>query len=304
MRAIRNGSFEGRFFLLCAASSGRLPAFCNVGRALPAVAPSNEQKRPPNAQKLFTAIRARHCGPLIRPGFEKLYHFLRIPARCGYLILRQIKHMIVKRNRAKEEFWNVMTHGLGALLSVIAAVLMVAYSALNGSFIDIAASGTFGLTLILLYGASTLYHANTRLRWKRLFQQIDHLCIYLLIAGTYTPVALLGLKGTWGWILFGMSWAFVVAGFIFKFSPLRHSDKLSLILYGLMGWMAILVLKPLLETVAPGALWFILAGGLCYTAGIYFYAQHNKPYFHAIWHVFVLAGSACHFFGIFLFLIP
>ncbi|MBD3582482.1 PAQR family membrane homeostasis protein TrhA [Flavobacterium selenitireducens] len=212
--------------------------------------------------------------------------------------------MILKRNRAKEEFWNVATHGLGALLSIVAAVFMFVFSWRNGSAIDLVASGVFGFTLILLYSASTVYHAMTRLRWKRLFQRIDHLCIYLLIAGTYTPVALLGLKGTWGWILFGMSWAFVVAGFVFKFSPLRRSEKLSLVLYGLMGWMAILVAKPLLETLAPGALWLILAGGLCYTFGIYFYAKQRKPYYHAIWHVFVLAGSACHFFSVFLYLVP
>jgi len=212
--------------------------------------------------------------------------------------------MLLKRNRAKEEFWNVLTHGLGALLSVIAAVFMIVFSAKDGNALDVVASAVFGLTLVLLYSASTIYHAMTKLRWKRIFQRIDHLCIYLLIAGTYTPVALLGLKGTWGWILFGMSWAFVIAGFIFKFSPLRRSDKLSLILYGLMGWMAIVAIKPLVETVTPGALWLILAGGLCYTLGIYFYAKENRPYYHAIWHVFVLGGSACHFFGVFLYLVP
>ena len=120
---------------------------------------------------------------------------------------------MLKRNRGKEEFWNVVTHGFGALLSVIAAVFMIAFSLKNGNALDVAASGVFGLTLILLYSASTVYHAMTKLRWKRIFQRIDHLCIYLLIAGTYTPVALLGLRGTWGWILFGLSWAFVIAGF-------------------------------------------------------------------------------------------
>lgn len=211
---------------------------------------------------------------------------------------------MLKRNRAKEEFWNVVTHGLGALLSMVAAIFMIAFSLKDGSTLDVVASGIFGLTLILLYSASTIYHAMTKLRWKRLFQRIDHLCIYLLIAGTYTPVALLGLRGTWGWILFGMSWAFVIAGFIFKFSPLRRSEKLSLILYGLMGWMAIVAIKPLIDAVAPGALLLILAGGLCYTFGIYFYAKEKKPYYHAIWHLFVLGGSAFHFFGVFLYLVP
>ncbi|RZJ69565.1 MAG: hemolysin III family protein [Flavobacterium sp.] len=212
--------------------------------------------------------------------------------------------MLLKRNRAKEEFWNVLTHGLGAMLAIVAAVFMIVFSAKGGKTIDVVASSVFGLSLILLYSASTIYHAMTKLRWKRIFQRIDHLCIYLLIAGTYTPVALLGLRGTWGWILFGLSWAFVIAGFIFKFSPLRHSEKLSLVLYGLMGWMAIVAIKPLLETVNPGALWLILAGGISYTLGIYFYAKGNRPYYHAIWHLFVLGGSAFHFFGVFLYLVP
>lgn len=211
---------------------------------------------------------------------------------------------MLKRNRGKEEFWNVVTHGVGALLSLVAAVFMVVFSLREGKVLDVVASGVFGLTLVLLYSASTIYHAMTKLRWKRIFQRVDHLCIYLLIAGTYTPIALLGLRGTWGWILFGLSWAFVIAGFVFKFSPLRRSEKLSLLLYALMGWMAIVAIKPLIESVAPGALLLILAGGLCYTFGIYFYAKEKRPYYHAIWHLFVLGGSAFHFFGVFLYLVP
>jgi hemolysin III len=209
-----------------------------------------------------------------------------------------------KKNRKREEFWNVITHGTGALLSVAALIVLVAFSAFKGTKMDLAASLVFGGSLVLLYSASTIYHAVYKLKWKRIFQRVDHLCIYVLIAGTYTPIALLGLKGVWGWSIFGFIWAFAIAGFIFKFSPLRRLEKLSLILYALMGWLIIVAIKPLIENLAPGALYYLLGGGLCYTIGIYFFAKEKIPYNHAIWHVFVLGGSALHFFGIFFYLIP
>ena len=168
----------------------------------------------------------------------------------------------------------------------------------------LAASLVFGVSLVLLYSASTIYHAVYSLKWKRIFQKIDHLCIYVLIAGTYTPIALLGLKGAWGWSIFGIIWGFAIAGFIFKFSPLRRSEKLSLALYAIMGWLIIIAIKPLIENLAAGALYYLLGGGLCYTIGIYFFAKEKIPYNHTIWHLFVLSGSALHFFGIFLYLIP
>jgi hemolysin III len=211
---------------------------------------------------------------------------------------------MAKKNRKREELWNVITHGAGAVLSAAAFVFLVLYAAYNGTAMHIAAAIVFGLSLLLLYTASTIYHYVATLRLKLIFQKIDHLCIYVLIAGTYTPVALLGLKGAWGWTIFGLIWAFAIAGFIFKFSPLRRSEKLSLSLYALMGWLIIIAVKPLIETVAPEALWYLLGGGLCYTFGIYFYAKEKIPYNHAIWHVFVLGGSTLHFFGIFLYLIP
>lgn len=212
---------------------------------------------------------------------------------------------MAKKNRKTEELWNVVTHGTGAVLSVIALIVMVLYSVYhNGTVLHIVVSVIFGSSLVLLYSASTLYHWAWTLRWKRLMQRIDHLCIYLLIAGSYTPIALLGLKGTWGWTIFGLVWAFAIAGFIFKFSPLRKSEKLSLTLYALMGWLIIIAIKPLIENLATGALFFLLGGGLCYTFGIYFYAKEKMPYNHTIWHLFVLGGSTLHFLGVFLYLIP
>lgn len=215
-----------------------------------------------------------------------------------------MRPLIQKKNRKREEFWNVITHGAGAVLSVIALTLLIIYAAVKGTKTELAAALVFGGSLVLLYSASTIYHAAWKLRWKRLFQKIDHLCIYILIAGTYTPVALLGLKGAWGWTIFGIIWGFVLLGFIFKFSPLRKSEKLSLSLYALMGWLIIIAIKPLIENVASGMLYYLLGGGLCYTFGIYFYARDKVPYSHAIWHVFVLGGSALHFLGIFFYLIP
>lgn len=209
-----------------------------------------------------------------------------------------------KKNRKREEFWNTLTHGLGAVLAVTALVLLIVFSVYNGSAMHLAVSLVFGISLVLLYSASTIYHAVVKLKWKRFFRLIDHLSIYILIAGTYTPFALLGLKGTWGWTIFGLIWAFVIVGFIFKFSPLRRSEKLSLSLYAIMGWLIIIAIKPLLANVPSPALWYLLGGGLCYTFGIYFYAKEKIPYNHAIWHVFVLGGSTLHFLGIFLYLIP
>ena len=211
---------------------------------------------------------------------------------------------MAKKNRKSEELWNTVTHGAGALLSIAALVLIVAYSAIYGTAMHVAASVIFGSSLVLLYSASTIYHAAWKLRWKRILQKIDHLCIYVLIAGTYTPVALLGLKGVWGWSIFGTIWAFAIAGFIFKFSPLRRFEKLSLALYAVMGWLIIIAIKPLIESLSAGALSYLLGGGLCYTFGIYFYAKEKIPYNHTIWHLFVLGGSALHFFGIFIYLIP
>ncbi len=168
--------------------------------------------------------------------------------------------------------------GLGVILSVVALILMTYYSAISGSGIAIASSLVFGISLILLYSASTVYHAVYKLKWKKICQRIDHLSIYLLIAGTYTPIALLGLKGAWGWSMFGVIWGMALIGFIFKFSPLRNNEKISLSLYALMGWAAIIAIKPMIENLSTSALTLIIIGGLCYTLGIYF-MQRTENHF-------------------------
>ncbi|HEY0262062.1 MAG TPA: hemolysin III family protein [Chitinophagales bacterium] len=206
-----------------------------------------------------------------------------------------------KKIRKKEIFWNVATHGFGAALSIVALVLFL-YTT-YGTGIKLVASSIFGVSLILQYTASSIYHATTTLKQRRFWKRIDHLCIYLLIAGSYTPVVLVGLKGVWGWVIFGIIWSLVLAGFIFKFSRFRWNKKISLSLYVLMGWTCIIAIKPIAETLSEGALTFIVLGGLCYTFGIYFYANDKKPYYHPIWHLFVLGGSVMHFIAVFFYIL-
>lgn len=201
----------------------------------------------------------------------------------------------------KEEFWNTLTHGIGALLSIPALILMIIYS---NTSLAVITSTVFGLALIILYTASTLYHATRHPKRKEIFHRIDHLAIYLLIAGTYTPISLVGLGGFWGWTLFGIIWGFVVIGFFFKFSSLRYNKKLSLTLYVIMGSISILVAKPLIDNLSPNALIYLLVGILLYSVGIYFYVNRKIKYHHAIWHLFVLGGSTMHFVCVFFFILP
>jgi hemolysin III len=203
-----------------------------------------------------------------------------------------------------EELWNTLTHGIGTLLAIAALVLMLVYSTIYGGTLEIICSLVFGLSLTFQYAASTFYHAATNARKKFYLKKVDHLCIYLLIAGTYTPVLLIGLQGAWGWSMFACIWALVILGFAFKFSPFRRSKKISLSLYALMGWLIVIAIKPMISTLSSEALMYIALGGLAYTIGIVFYAYKQIPYNHAIWHLFVLAGSILHFLGIFWYVLP
>lgn len=202
-----------------------------------------------------------------------------------------------------EEFWNTLTHGLGAVLSLAGLFFLIYFSSLSGNKIEIICAVIFGLSMVALYTASTIYHAVSDQKRKFIYQKLDHLCVYILIAGTYTPIALLGLKGTWGWSIFGAIWGMTALGFIFKFSPLRKSEKLSLILYAAMGWLILIAIKPLITNLSAEALTYMGLGGLFYTVGIYFYANDKIPYNHTIWHLFVLAGSTFHYFGILLYVL-
>jgi len=202
-----------------------------------------------------------------------------------------------------EEIWHAITHGIGLALSIAALTIMVAYSSQSGSTLSVVASVLFGITLITLYGASTLYHALTHHNLKKRFQQFDHASIYVLIAGSYTHVTLISLGGLLGYSIFGVVWSVALIGIYLKFAYPGRFEKLSLLLYLMLGWLIVIAINPLMEVMAPGGLWLLLVGGLFYTFGVIFYVWDSLPFNHAIWHLFVMAGSMSHFFMVLLYII-
>jgi len=197
-----------------------------------------------------------------------------------------------------EEFANTITHGIGALLSVAALALLVTFPALKGDAWGVTSGAIFGAALVALYSASTVYHSLRSERAKRIFRKLDHASIFLLIAGTYTPFLLVSLRGPWGWSLFGVVWGLCVAGMILKFFVAGRFRVLSTVIYILTGWLIVIAIKPLTAALPAGGIWLLGAGGLCYTGGTAFYLWKSLRYHHAIWHLFVLAGSICHFFSV------
>ena len=202
-----------------------------------------------------------------------------------------------------EEIWHAITHGFGLLLSVSALTMLVIFAAQSGSGYKIASALVFGLSLILMYGASTLYHAILSPRVKAILQQLDHCAIYILIAGTYTPVTLLGIRGAFGWTLFGVAWGIALFGILLKIIYPRRFSRLSLFLYAFLGWMALVATQPLLENLDILTLSLLVSGGLIYTIGIVFYIWDGLYLNHAIWHFFVLGGSIFHFFVVLLLIL-
>lgn len=215
---------------------------------------------------------------------------------------KNIQNTVAQRYSLGEEIANSITHGIGTALSVAALVLLVVFAIQNRDAWQIISFSIYGTSLIVLYLASTLYHAFTNEKVKHFFRLMDHSCIFLLIAGTYTPPTLIAMRGSWGWTLFTLVWAMAVGGLIFETMNLGKYKIISVVIYMIMGWLAIFAIKPMLAALPPGLFtWFIL-GGLFYTSGIIFYACKRIPYNHAIWHVFVLGGSITHFFGILFYL--
>ncbi|MBW6514824.1 MAG: hemolysin III family protein [Candidatus Syntrophosphaera sp.] len=196
-----------------------------------------------------------------------------------------------------EEIANSITHGTGVGLSIAALVILVVFAARQSDAWKIVSFSIYGATLITLYLASTLYHAFPQTRVKRFFRILDHCSIFLLIAGTYTPVTIGVMRGAWGWTMFGVIWALAIAGINLKIFTIGRLKKLSVLIYILMGWMALIAIKPLREQMTPAFLIWLAAGGACYTLGVVFYAYKKMPYHHSVWHLFVLAGSICHFFA-------
>lgn len=204
----------------------------------------------------------------------------------------------------KEETINAVTHGAGAVLGAAGLAVLVALAALRGDAWHVVSCAIYGATLVLLFTSSTLYHSFRGPRVKHVFRVIDHSSIYLLIAGTYTPFLLVSLRGGWGWSLFGVVWGLALAGIAFQVFFVDRFRLAQTLIYLGMGWLVVVATRPLLQRVPPGGLLWLLAGGLSYTLGAVFYLWKKLPYHHGIWHLFVLAGSVCHYFAILLYVLP
>ena len=203
-----------------------------------------------------------------------------------------------------EEVMNAVTHGIGTLLAVAGLVLLTVFAYLYGDIWHIVSFSIYGTTLVLLYLASTLYHSFTNERLKYIFKILDHSAIYLLIAGTYTPFTLVPLHGVLGWTVFGFVWGLAVLGIVLKVFFVGRFKMISTLCYILMGWFIVIAIKPLIATVAPLGIMWLVIGGLFYTLGTVFYLWQRLPYNHAIWHLFVLAGSISHFIAVFFYVLP
>jgi len=206
--------------------------------------------------------------------------------------------------RLGEEIASSVIHGVGLALAMAGLGVLTAFAATRGTPWHVAACSVYGATLILLFGASTVYHAVTQPRVRAVLRVIDHSAIYLLIAGTYTPFTLVNLRGPWGWSLFGAVWGLALAGIVLQTRLLKARLAVSLAIYLLMGWAVVAVIGPLLHSVAPGGLVLLAAGGLAYTLGSVFYAWKSLPWGHPVWHLFVLAGGVLHYFAVLFYVIP
>jgi hemolysin III len=203
-----------------------------------------------------------------------------------------------------EEIANSVTHGIGALLSLIGTAILLYRAVRDGTTLHVISFAVYGSCLFLLHLSSTLYHALRPPRAKRVFRVFDHCSIYLLIAGTYTPFLLLSLWGRWGLTLLIAIWTLAIAGIVFKSLFIGRLQRISVLLYILMGWMIIVAAREAWIRVPHAAIGFVAAGGLFYTLGVAFYAWKSLPYNHAVWHLFVLGGSVCHYAAILLYLMP
>ncbi len=203
-----------------------------------------------------------------------------------------------------EEIAHSITHGIGVGLSIAGLVILVVIAAKYGDVYQVVSFSIYGATLILLYLASTLYHSFQAPRIKQIFKKMDHAAIYLLIAGTYTPFLLVGIRGPLGWTLFGVIWGLAVLGVSFKALFIHRFQKLSVLAYVLMGWLCVVALKQMMVNIALGGMILLAAGGITYTLGVIFYAMTKVRYHHAVWHLFVLGGSICHYFAVLFYLTP
>lgn len=204
-----------------------------------------------------------------------------------------------------EEIANSVTHGVAAIFSVVGLILMVTLAALRSqSAVAVTAVAIFGASMIVLYTASTLYHAITNRKAKKILQVFDHLSIYLLIAGSYTPFCLITLQGTLGWTLCIAEWVLAAVGILLQPILMKRGNFINCLIYLAMGWLVLLVIKPLVAALPAGGLWLLVAGGLAYSVGVFFYVMNRIPFNHAIWHVFVFAGTLLQFLSVFFYVLP
>jgi hemolysin III len=201
------------------------------------------------------------------------------------------------------ERFNSISHLVGTVFALVALIILIVQTSRQGDPWKIVSCTIYGTTLLMLYTSSTLYHSFQG-RTKKLFRSLDHLSIYLLIAGSYTPLTLVTLRGGWGWTLFGLVWGLALAGILLESFSKKRKDLLTMLIYVSMGWLVLIAVKPLVQTLPSAGFFWLVLGGLFYTVGIVFYVFDKKVrHFHGIWHLFVLAGSLCHFITIFFYVI-
>ncbi|MEJ2415374.1 MAG: hemolysin III family protein [Exilibacterium sp.] len=210
----------------------------------------------------------------------------------------------VPRYTRGEEIANSVIHGVGILLAIGGLGVLTAFASIYGDAWHIVSCSVFGFTLIFQYATSTLYHSIQLPSVKPILRILDHVAIFILIAGTYTPFTLVNMRGPWGWSIFGIIWGLALVGIILEITPWRRYRSISISLYLLMGWAALTAIKPMISTVPAGGLTLLFTGGLAYTSGVIFYLWRSLPYNHAIWHLFVLVGSSLHFFAVLFYVIP
>jgi hemolysin III len=203
-----------------------------------------------------------------------------------------------------EEVANSITHGIGLVLSLAGFAALLILALTRGSKWHIVGCGVYGATLVLVFAASTLYHSFQEPRLKDLFRTADQVAIYLLIAGTYTPFMLVPLRGFWGWLLLAIVWSLALAGIVLKIVFADRYKALTMALYLVIAWMAIIAVKPIIMTVPIGGLAWIGAGGVAYMTGLVFFAWDRVPFNHTIWHLFVMVGSLCHYFAVMFYVLP
>ncbi|EKN70758.1 hemolysin III family channel protein [Neobacillus bataviensis LMG 21833] len=204
----------------------------------------------------------------------------------------------------QEEVANSITHGIGAILSISALVILIVFSSLYGTAWHVVSFTIFGATMFILYMSSTLLHSFPEGKAKDVFEIFDHSSIYFFIAGTYTPFLLIVIKGTLGWSLFGIVWGLAIAGTVFKCFFVKKYLFTSTFLYVVMGWLIVFAWKPLVNNLSPEGMFYLVIGGAFYTLGAIFYVWRGFKYHHAVWHLFVMAGSVAHFFCILFFVLP